>query len=160
MGRALNWGVRRAYRIGFVLARTWWFVRRPGHEGVLVAIWVHDRVLVVRQSYRRTLCFPGGGVERGEEPAEAAIRELSEEVGLTVAVGTLRLAYEATKRWDHRLDHVRIFEMRLDTEPTLRIDNREIIAARFVTAGMWGNAAMNPFVTEYLTACNNVPSTV
>ena len=121
LGSALAHAYRLAYRIGFVLARTWWFLRRPSHEGALVALWVGHRVLLVRQSYRRTLCLPGGGVKRGEAPITAAIRELSEEVGVTVPAGNLRLAYEATKPWDYRLDHVRIFELRLDAEPTLRI---------------------------------------
>ncbi len=152
MGRALNWGYRGALRIGFVVARAWWFLRRPRHEGALVAVWVDERVLVVRQSYRRTLSFPGGGVKRGEEPAAAAAREISEEIGLAVAAGTLRLAYEATKRWDYRLDHVRLFELRLGVEPQLRIDNREIIEARFVPASAGRNANMNPFVSEYLAA--------
>jgi 8-oxo-dGTP pyrophosphatase MutT (NUDIX family) len=29
-------------------------------------------------------CFPGGGVERGEEPVDAAVRELAEETGVVV----------------------------------------------------------------------------
>ena len=152
MSCALDHGYRLAYRAGFVAARGWWFLRRPRHEGALVAIWVRDRVLVVRQSYRQTLCFPGGGVNRGETPAAAAVRELSEEIGLAVAPGALDLAYEATKPWDYRLDHVRIFELRLDTEPTLRIDNREIVAARFVPADACEGARMNPFVAEYLAS--------
>ncbi len=152
MDRALDYGYRLAYRIGFVTARTWWFMRRPRHEGALVAVWVGDRVLVVRQSYRQTLCFPGGGVKQGEAPVVAAMRELLEEIGLTVSVGTLSLAYEATKLWDYRLDHVQIFELRLDAEPKLRIDNREILATRFITAGASRGARMNPFVAEYLAA--------
>jgi 8-oxo-dGTP pyrophosphatase MutT (NUDIX family) len=43
------------------------------------------RVLLVRQSYMRGWRLPGGGVDRGEAPASAVLRELSEEVGLTSA---------------------------------------------------------------------------
>ena len=32
--------------------------------------------------------FPGGKIEEGEEPAEAALRELREEAGLTAVVAT------------------------------------------------------------------------
>jgi 8-oxo-dGTP diphosphatase len=41
------------------------------------------RVLLVRQSYRSDWFLPGGLLQRGETPVEAAARELAEEVGLT-----------------------------------------------------------------------------
>ena len=53
----------------------------------------HDEVLVIRRSLRvvapGALCFPGGGVEFGESPAEAARREFAEEVGLPIRIASL-----------------------------------------------------------------------
>jgi 8-oxo-dGTP pyrophosphatase MutT (NUDIX family) len=40
------------------------------------------RLLLVRQRYTPGWHFPGGGVDRGEPPAKAIVRELQEEVGL------------------------------------------------------------------------------
>ena len=45
-------------------------------------------------------CFPGGGIEPGESPAEAIVREVREEVGLTVT--------PADKLWEWRRDDGRL----------------------------------------------------
>lgn len=42
----------------------------------------NGKVVLVRHRYMPGLCFPGGGVLPGEAPADAAIRELEEEIGL------------------------------------------------------------------------------
>ena len=48
----VDWPWRLAYRVGFRIARLWWRLRRPDHDGAVVAVWVDDgRILAVRQSY-------------------------------------------------------------------------------------------------------------
>jgi len=44
------------------------------------------RLLLVRHSYKSGWATPGGFVDRGEPPADAAIREVGEEVGLVVRI--------------------------------------------------------------------------
>ena len=79
---------RLAYRLGFRAARLWWRLRRPDHDGAVVAVWLNGRVLAVQQSYRSNLSWPGGGIRRGE----AARREPREELGRDVDRGVRVLA--------------------------------------------------------------------
>lgn len=54
-------------------------------------------VLTVRKRGTSRFMLPGGKPEPGESPAEAAVREVREEIGIDVAVDDLRLlgAWEA-----------------------------------------------------------------
>ncbi|MFE5513885.1 NUDIX domain-containing protein [Streptomyces sp. NPDC056529] len=44
------------------------------------------RVLIERVGYRDTCLLPGGAVDKGESPAHAAVRELLEELGITMSL--------------------------------------------------------------------------
>jgi hypothetical protein len=50
-----------------------------------------DRVLLVDPVYKPSWEFPGGVVERGEAPTDAALRETAEELGLRLEAPALRL---------------------------------------------------------------------
>lgn len=61
----------------------------PPHRRGAVAILVREeRLLVIRRSHLvvapRAFCFPGGGIEGAESESEALIREIQEELGVTV----------------------------------------------------------------------------
>jgi 8-oxo-dGTP diphosphatase len=122
---------RTIFRVGFPLARIWWQLTRPQHEGAMVAVYVGSALLLVRSSYRTGWHLPGGGVRRSEMPEAAARRELAEEIGL--ATSALRPAGAACGIWDGRRDRVHFFELRLAELPKLQLDNREIIAARLTS---------------------------
>ena len=111
--RPVDRGFRAAYWLGFRILRGWWYLRRPDHRGALVAIWVRNRILMLRLSYRHDLNLPGGGIMRGETPEQTALRELKEEVGLTLDPSLLRIAWRQQSFWDYRQDHVTIFEVEL-----------------------------------------------
>ena len=51
-----------------------------------------DRVLLVRQADSGRWSTPGGVIEPGEGPEQAAIREVYEETGLAVMIDSLRTA--------------------------------------------------------------------
>lgn len=65
----------------FMTARALW---SPSVFGVAGAVFDDQgRVLLVRQRYMTGWRLPGGGVDRGEAPQAALLRELGEEIGLT-----------------------------------------------------------------------------
>jgi 8-oxo-dGTP pyrophosphatase MutT (NUDIX family) len=139
---------RMALRLGFDLARAWWHLRRPRHEGALVAIYVGQALLLVKSSYRAEWNFPGGSVQPGETPDAAAQREMKEEIGFSSYL--LLPAGSACGIWDGRRDRVHFFELHLDCMPELRLDNREIIDARLVPPEELQGIALTAAVAAYL----------
>ncbi|MEK7535945.1 MAG: NUDIX hydrolase [Patescibacteria group bacterium] len=43
-----------------------------------------DKVLILRTTYKKDWEVPGGGIEQDESPMEAAVREVQEELGITI----------------------------------------------------------------------------
>jgi 8-oxo-dGTP pyrophosphatase MutT (NUDIX family) len=139
-----------AYAVAYRLLLLWWIVRRPAHHGALVALWQDGEILVLRSSYRPGWSLPGGGIARGESAREAASRELREEVGLDVVAASLHEAQALELTWEHRRDHTTIFELTLAQRPTLRLDNREIVAAAFRPPDAIAPDEVVPHVARYL----------
>ena len=139
---------RTAFRLGFPLARAWWWLTHPRHEGVVVAVYVGPALLLVRSSYRSGWHLPGGGVRRGEMPEAAARRELAEEIGL--AAPALVPAGAASGTWDGRRDTVHFFELRLSELPKLRLDNREVVAAQLTSSAELQSMALTGSFAAYL----------
>jgi len=61
---------------------------------------VHQRVLLSHRRDMDAWNLPGGGVESGETPVEAVMREVTEETGLEVAVDRLVGVYTNARRDD------------------------------------------------------------
>lgn len=123
---------RVAYRGAYKLATAYWFVRRPRTEGTLVGVWLGRKVLLLQNSYRQAFALPGGGRHWRESPQETGARELREEVGLHVSPHELREVFETRGTEEYKRDRCHFVELELQAEPSLVLDNREVVWARFL----------------------------
>jgi 8-oxo-dGTP diphosphatase len=112
-------------------------------------LWHGEKVLLVRTSYQDVWMAPGGGIETGETPAQAALREVSEELGLQLTSEQLHPALVVEHFWNNRHDKVHIYEVQLSVEPKLNIDNREVVEARFVTPSQVKSFNVAPHLHDY-----------
>jgi ADP-ribose pyrophosphatase YjhB (NUDIX family) len=122
-----------AYVCAYQLMRTYWKVRKPTTHGALITLWSGNEVLLVRNSYVSYYSLPGGYVRSGESGADAALRELVEEVGVHVQPEQLTLVHEETHDWQGKRDHVQIFTLDVAERPQVAVDHREVIEARWWT---------------------------
>jgi 8-oxo-dGTP diphosphatase len=152
-------GLRRAgYRLAFALLRLWWFVRRPEARGAAVAVWYGGRLLLVRMSYRPELDLPGGGIEAGETPLEAALRELREETGLLAGTAELEPAGAFHFEDYHRRITTHLFLWRPAERPQPVADGREILAAKFHSPAELAAIRLAKLPRLYLASSARLPS--
>jgi ADP-ribose pyrophosphatase YjhB (NUDIX family) len=142
---------RVGLRVAFCLQRLYWFLFRPEKQGVYVAVWCGDRLLVIQPSYKPHPTVPAGGVKRGEALAAAAARELREEVGIPLCPGALHFVGEVRGPSKYLKDHCHFFEVEFDAEPGVVIDRREVVAAAFRTPEEVLSQHPSPVVLAYLT---------
>ena len=146
-----------AYIVAYRLAKCWWWLRRPPGRGSYVAVWFDDRILIIRNSYKHEYCVPAGGVDRGENFLQAAVRELYEEVGIAAEEADLirHRQYENFSEFKH--DVSELFVLRLSAEPNVIIDNREVVFAKFMTLSEAVQLPLVPVVNDYLREVRGEP---
>jgi len=88
---------------------------------VIIEDW-HNRLLMQLRDADKPIVYPGcwtlfgGGVEKGETPQNAAIRELNEEIGICV-FGEKLIPSAVTLSTDCRKELIYIFSVKLDISP-------------------------------------------
>ena len=104
-------------------------------RGAYVAVWLESKVLLIQNSYKRYKTLPCGGVKRVEGVAEAAARELYEEVGVLVDPQDLELVTVTVRHEEYKEDTIYIFELLVSESPKIQMDNREVVWASFIEHG-------------------------
>jgi 8-oxo-dGTP pyrophosphatase MutT (NUDIX family) len=102
-----------------LLVHTWFRLKRPMTLGArVIALRADGYVCLVRHTYTPGWHLPGGGVERGENCLEAAIKEAREEAGLVIAPADISLVSIHSNFDNFPGDHVLVYLTHSWTEVT------------------------------------------
>ena len=89
-----------------------WFFRRPRTFGAhAIALTSNGRLILVKLWYAPGWRLPGGGRDAAEPAAEAALRELREEIGMT-SHGEVKLSCELEQSVDFKRDNCSLVVVR------------------------------------------------
>jgi ADP-ribose pyrophosphatase YjhB (NUDIX family) len=145
-------GLRLAYALRKRLRR----ITRPDLSGVAVVL--EDgagRVLLVRHSYGpQGWSLPGGGLGRGEDPADAARREMGEE--LECELDALECVLVVQEQLSGAPHTAHVFTARPLTEPIA--DQREIDAVRWFARDELAQADLTRVTRRRLEELGILPS--
>ena len=92
----------------------------------------NGNVLLAKSSYKKSWQIPGGGVEDGESPEEAAIREAREELGLKIPPEALALKGTIYKKDEEILFVIYESSERIPEDTKLTTQEDEVTDVKFV----------------------------
>ncbi|HET7709238.1 MAG TPA: NUDIX domain-containing protein [Sphingomicrobium sp.] len=122
--------MRAILQVGYAVRRAIFGLIREPTVGVKVMLFNGaGEVLLVRNSYGNSRLFllPGGGVSSRESPAQAAIREMREELG--VDIGEPDLAWTYRSGAEGKRDTIHLFRAAASGE--IHIDDVEVVEAKY-----------------------------
>jgi 8-oxo-dGTP diphosphatase len=144
--------LQKIYRIAYQARQIYNFIFRPAAKGVYVAVWAENKILIIRNSYKNEFTMPCGGIKKTEQPIDAAIRELSEEVSITLNKTDLKFYCTYVNTSEYMSDYINLYEVYFAEQQLFEIDNREVVSAFFLTPKEALHLPLFPVVRQYLVA--------
>ena len=124
--------IKFLYIIYYKLHLVYCFLFRPKVEGSYCLIFVDDYLLIIKNSYKTYWTVPCGGINKGEEPIDAAIREVEEEVGLNLEAQRVSFIKVILNTTEYKKDRIHLFNYRMNSFPEVKIDDKEVVDYKWV----------------------------
>lgn len=120
-----------------------------------VIVRCHGEILLMRDSTRygfdsTSWTLPGGGIKRGEEDTVAAVREVHEELGMSIEPDSLVFLGEAAISSSGLGYQAQYFLVDIVRKPELSLDPREVSGAEWFSLADAQSVAMKPELTAGL----------
>ena len=89
----INKMIKPFFELFHFLRKKYWKIFKIETFGVRVLVFKDHKILLVKHRYGKFWIMPGGGINKGEKPESAAIRETKEEVGIIVEKIDFKIGY-------------------------------------------------------------------
>lgn len=102
---------------------------------VVILLLPDARVVAVKARYKDYWSFPGGMIDDDETPLQAAVREVQEEVGVTIRTEQLEFVLVVDRESEHLRTYQFVFECPISSEQasSIRIEESELSDYVFVS---------------------------
>ena len=138
---------------------TWpgiWLIVRisPPRTRILV---IYDNKLLLTKDWLGAgdWSLPGGGLRRGEDPAEGAVRELMEETGIKIAPDHCVKFAMKTLKGRGITSHNHCFFVHLASKPRIYLHRPEILAYKWVTLNELSDFQLSETVMPVIKTFSN-----
>lgn len=123
-----------------------WRAKQPQKMIVAKVVIRSDKgnIMLAKSSYKKSWQMPGGGVENGESPEEAAVREVQEELRLTIPVDSLNIKGTIYKKDEEILFVIFESSHKIPEDIELKTQASEVTDFKFVNI-----AQAAPLLSDY-----------